>query len=142
MENNPEITDYEYDILVKELQQLEQAHQELITPDSPTQRVGGEPLSQFTTIDHRIPMLSIDNTYSGEELREFDQRIKRMADIDKQQDIEYVVELKIDGIAITLWYENGLFMRGATRGDGFKGDDVTANLKTIHQDSLVAGICR
>ncbi|MEK7804167.1 MAG: NAD-dependent DNA ligase LigA [Planctomycetota bacterium] len=136
VENNPEITDYEYDILVKELQQLEQAHPELITPDSPTQRVGGEPLSQFTTIDHKIPMLSIDNTYSGEELREFDQRIKRMADIDKQQDIEYVVELKIDGIAITLWYENGLFMRGATRGDGFKGDDVTANLKTIHQIPL------
>ncbi|MEK7776437.1 MAG: NAD-dependent DNA ligase LigA, partial [Planctomycetota bacterium] len=137
VENNPEITDYEYDILVKELQRLEQAHQELITPDSPTQRVGGEPLSQFTTIDHRIPMLSIDNTYSGEELREFDQRIKRMADIDKQQDIEYIVELKIDGIAITLWYENGLFTRGATRGDGFKGDDVTANLKTIHQIPLI-----
>ena len=136
VENNPAITDYEYDLLVKELQQLEQAHPELISPDSPTQRVGGEPLSQFATIDHKIPMLSIDNTYSGEELREFDQRIKRMADIDKQQDIEYVVELKIDGIAITLWYENGLFTRGATRGDGFKGDDVTANLKTIHQIPL------
>ena len=136
VENAPTITDYEYDLLVKELQQLEQAHPELITPDSPTQRVGGEPLSQFATINHKIPMLSIDNTYSGEELREFDQRIKRMAGIDKQQDIEYVVELKIDGIAITLWYENGLFMRGATRGDGFKGDDVTANLKTIHQIPL------
>ncbi len=136
VENTPEITDYEYDLLVKELQQLEQAHPELITPDSPTQRVGGEPLSQFATINHKIPMLSIDNTYSGEELRDFDQRIKRMAEIDKQQDIEYVVELKIDGIAITLWYENGLFMRGATRGDGFKGDDVTANLKTIHQIPL------
>ncbi len=136
VENNPAITDYEYDLLVKELQQLEQAHPELVTPGSPTQRVGGEPLSQFTTVDHRIPMLSIDNTYSGEELREFDQRIKRMADIDKQQDIEYVVELKIDGVAITLWYEHGLFTRGATRGDGFRGDDVTANLKTIHQIPL------
>jgi len=137
VENNPEITDYEYDFLVKELQQLEQAHPELIVPDSPTQRVGGEPLAQFSTVDHRIPMLSIDNTYSGEELREFDQRIKHRADIDKQQDIEYVVELKIDGIAITLWYEHGLFTRGATRGDGFRGDDVTANLKTIHQIPLI-----
>ncbi|MDE2026826.1 MAG: NAD-dependent DNA ligase LigA, partial [Patescibacteria group bacterium] len=135
-ENNPEITDYEYDQLVKELQQLERAHPELITPDSPTQRVGGEPLTQFSIVEHKIPMLSIDNTYSGEELREFDQRIKRMAGIDTHYAIEYVVELKIDGVAITLWYEHGLFVRGATRGDGFKGDDVTANLRTIRQIPL------
>ena len=81
-------------------------------------------------------MLSIDNTYSDEELKEFDHRIKRMAEIDAHKDIEYVVELKIDGVAIALWYENGLFVRGATRGDGFKGDDVTANLRTIHQIPL------
>lgn len=136
VENNPEITDYEYDQLVKELQQLEKAHPDLITSDSPTQRVGGEPLTQFPTVEHKIPMLSIDNTYSDAELKEFDQRIKRMAGIDARHDVEYVVELKIDGVAITLWYEHGLFVRGATRGDGFKGDDVTANLRTVRQIPL------
>mgnify|MGYP001614123092 FL=1 len=137
VENNPEITDYEYDQLLKELHHLEELHPEFVTPDSPTRRVGGEPLTQFPTIEHRIPMLSIDNTYSDNELKEFDQRIKRMADIETHRDIEYVVELKIDGVAITLWYENGLFVRGATRGDGFKGDDVSANLKTIRQIPLI-----
>ncbi|TVL99622.1 MAG: DNA ligase [Candidatus Brocadia sp. WS118] len=136
VENNPEITDYEYDQLIKELQQLEKAHPHLITADSPTQRVGGEPLTQFPAIEHKIPMLSIDNTYSDKELKEFDQRIKRMAGIDAHRDIEYVVELKIDGVAITLWYEKGLFAWGATRGDGFKGDDVTANLRTVRQIPL------
>lgn len=136
VENNPEITDYEYDQRIKELQQLEKAHPHLITSDSPTQRVGGEPLTQFPTISHKIPMLSIDNTYSDKELREFDQRIKRMAGIDVHQDIEYVVELKIDGVAVTLWYEKGLFAWGATRGDGFRGDDVTANLRTVRQIPL------
>jgi len=137
VENNPEITDYEYDLLLKELHHLEELHPEFVTPDSPTQRVSGEPLAQFSTIEHRIPMLSIDNTYSDEELREFDQRIKRMAEIETHQDIEYVVELKIDGVAITLCYENGLFVRGATRGDGFKGDDVSANLRTLRQIPLI-----
>lgn len=136
LENNPEITDFAYDQLVQELQNLEKTHPYLITADSPTQRVGGEPLVQFSTINHKIPMLSIDNTYSDKELREFDQRIKRMAGIDMHRDIEYVVELKIDGVAITLWYEKGLFVHGATRGDGFKGDDVTANLRTVRQIPL------
>ena len=136
VENNPEISDYEYDQLLRELQNLESAHPEFITPDSPTQRVADQPISQFPAVEHKKPMLSIDNTYSNEELKEFDQRIKRMAGIDANTDIEYVVELKIDGIAITLWYENGLFVRGATRGDGFRGDDVTANLKTIRQIPL------
>lgn len=140
VENNPEITDYDYDQLLKELQHLEKLHPDLITPDSPTQRVSGEPLTQFSTIEHRIPMLSIDNTYSDRELKEFDQRIKRMADIDAHRDIEYVVELKIDGVAITLCYENGLFVRGATRGDGFKGDDVSANLRTLRQIPLILEI--
>lgn len=135
-ENNPEITDYEYDQLIKELQQLEKAHPHLVTPDSPTRRVGGEPLAQFPAISHKIPMLSIDNTYSDQELKEFDQRVKRMAGIDVRRDVEYVAELKIDGIAITLWYENGLFAWGATRGDGFRGDDVTANLRTVRQIPL------
>jgi len=129
VENIPEISDYEYDQLMKELERLESTYPQLISPDSPTQRVSGEPVSEFTSIEHRIPMLSIDNTYSEEELREFDKRIRRiLKDVD---DIEYVVELKIDGIAITLWYENGVFIRGATRGNGFKGDDVTMNLRTV-----------
>ena len=129
VENMPEISDYEYDQLMKELESLESTYPQSISPDSPTQRVSGEPVSEFTSIEHSIPMLSIENTYSEEELREFDKRIRRMLkDVD---DIEYVVELKIDGIAITLWYENGVFMRGATRGNGFRGDDVTMNLRTV-----------
>ncbi|MDP6433109.1 MAG: NAD-dependent DNA ligase LigA, partial [Candidatus Scalindua sp.] len=129
VENMPEISDYEYDQLMKELESLESTYPQSISPDSPTQRVSGEPVSEFTSIEHSIPMLSIENTYSEEELKEFDKRIRRMLkDVD---DIEYVVELKIDGIAITLWYENGVFMRGATRGNGFRGDDVTTNLRTV-----------
>ena len=129
VENNPEITDYEYDQLMKELERLESDNPNLITADSPTQRVSGEPIAGFKTIEHRIPMLSIENTYSEEELREFDNRIKRM--LKYEGEIEYVVELKIDGVAITLWYEDGVFVRGATRGDGISGDDVTANLRTV-----------
>jgi len=129
VENMPEIPDYEYDQLMKELERLESDYPQSISPDSPTQRVSGEPVSEFTSIEHRIPMLSIENTYSEEELRDFDKRIRRiLKDVDE---IEYVVELKIDGIAITLWYENGIFMRGATRGNGFRGDDVTMNLRTV-----------
>ncbi len=127
--NMPEITDYEYDQLMKQLVKLENTYPELITPDSPTQRVSGEPISGFTTIEHSIPMLSIENTYSEEELKGFDKRIRRiLKDVDE---IEYIVELKIDGVAITLWYENGVFMRGATRGNGYRGDDVTTNLRTV-----------
>ena len=129
VENMPEIADYEYDQLMKELGKLESSYPQLITPDSPTQRVGGEPVSEFTPFEHRMPMLSIENTYSEEELRGFDKRIRRaLKDIDE---IEYVIEHKIDGVAITLWYEKGVFTRGATRGNGFRGDDVTTNLRTV-----------
>ncbi len=129
VENMPEISDYEYDQLMIELRSLESSNPQFITSDSPTQRVGGEPVSGFTPFEHRVPMLSIENTYSDEELVEFDKRIRRMLkDVD---DIEYVVEHKIDGIAITLWYENGVFTRGATRGNGFRGDNVTTNLRTV-----------
>ncbi len=146
VENMPEIADYEYDQLMKELGKLENSYPQFITPDSPTQRVGGEPVSEFTPFEHRIPMLSIENTYSEEELREFDKRIRRMLrdarqndlsvpeqadNVELVDDIEYVVEHKIDGVAITLWYENGVFTRGATRGNGFRGDDVTTNLRTV-----------
>ena len=145
VENMPEIADYEYDQLMIELRSLESSHPKLITPDSPTQRVGGEPVPEFTPFEHNVPMLSIDNTYSDEELREFDKRIKRVLkgasddqsiptpedNVEPVDDIEYVVEHKIDGVAITLLYENGVFTRGATRGNGYRGDDVTTNLRTV-----------
>ncbi len=139
VENMPEVTDYDYDQLMKELERLERAYPQLITSDSPTQRVSGEPIPSFTSIEHRIPMLSIENTYSEEELREFDKRIRRM--LKHEGIIEYVVELKIDGVAITLWYEKGVLMRGATRGDGFRGDDVTANLRTV-KDIPLKFLCK
>jgi DNA ligase (NAD+) len=126
-----EISDKEYDHLLKELQKLEDEHPELATPDSPTRRVGGKPIEGFTTVTHRVPMLSIDNTYNAGELREFDKRVRKA--LGKAEPVTYVVELKIDGVAISLTYEKGLFTVGATRGDGEQGDDVTHNLKTIHE---------
>ncbi|MEZ6174351.1 MAG: hypothetical protein R3B66_00620 [Candidatus Scalinduaceae bacterium] len=129
VESAPEITDYAYDLLMKELEKCEKSFPQLITPDSPTQRVSGELISGFASIEHRIPMLSIENTYSEEELRDFDSRIRRM--LKHEGDIEYVAELKIDGVAVSLWYINGIFTQGATRGDGLRGDDITANLRTI-----------
>lgn len=134
VEDSPEISDYEYDMLMKELQELERRYPELITPDSPTQRVGGEPAEEFATVEHRVAMLSLDNTYSREELLEFDNRIRRLL---PGQQIEYVVELKLDGLGVALLYQNGLFVRGATRGDGERGEDVTNNLKTIKSIPLV-----
>ena len=124
----PEISDREFDKLLDELQKLEAAHPELITPDSPTQRVGGQPIEGFKTVRHREPMLSIDNTYNAAELREFDKRVRKLLG---GEAVMYVVELKIDGVAISLTYEHGQFTVGATRGDGEQGDDVTHNLKTI-----------
>ncbi len=125
----PEISDYEYDRLYRRLEELERAHPELITPDSPTQRVSGEPTKVFNTVAHRTPMLSLANTYSEEELRDFDRRVRTL--LGEEVAYSYVTELKIDGIAISLIYEQGLFTRGVTRGDGIQGDDVTANLRTI-----------
>jgi DNA ligase (NAD+) len=129
VEARPEISDREFDKLLEELKQLEAAHPELLTPDSPTQRVGGQPIEGFTTVRHRVPMRSIDNTYNPTELREFDKRVRKTL---AGEAVTYVVELKIDGVAISLTYEYGLFTVGATRGDGVHGDDVTHNLKTIH----------
>ncbi len=128
VENKPEISDQEYDRLMKEIRKLEDAHPEFVTPDSPTQRVSGEVLEGFETVEHRVPMLSMDNTYSSKEITEFDKRVKKNLDSDK---LDYIVELKIDGVSVSLLYENGRFVRGATRGDGFKGDNITVNLKTI-----------
>jgi DNA ligase (NAD+) len=124
----PEIADRDFDKLLEELKEIETAHPELVTPDSPTQRVGGAPIEGFATVVHREPMLSIDNTYSSDELRDFDKRIRKVLG---KEPIVYVVELKIDGVAISLTYEQGLFTVGATRGDGENGDDVTHNLRTI-----------
>src|SRR5437588_3122725 len=126
----PEISDREFDKLLEELKQIEAEHPELATPDSPTRRVGGQPIEGFTTVVHRQPMLSIDNTYNAGELREFDRRVRKLLG---GEPVTYVVELKIDGVAISLTYENGLFTVGATRGDGERGDDVTHNLQTIHE---------
>ena len=128
VEAQPDISDQQYDRLLKRLQALEQQFPDLVTPDSPTQRVGGEPLKTFPVVRHRVPMLSMDNTYSHEELREFDGRVRKGLGI---QQVEYVVELKFDGVSVSLTYEHGRFVRGATRGDGWQGDDITANLKTI-----------
>ena len=129
VEAAPEITDLEFDALLKELEALEAEYPALRTPDSPTQRVGGEPIEGFETVDHLVPMLSIDNTYNEEELRAFDERVRR--GLEGAENVDYVVEPKLDGVAISLRYENGILTRAATRGDGARGDDVTANVRTI-----------
>jgi len=128
VENNPEISDYEYDQLMRELKELEEKYPSLRTPNSPTQRVGGEPVEGFPTVEHHILMLSLDNTYSEDEIREFEARLHREL---PDEEFEYVVELKIDGVSISLIYEDGEFIRGSTRGDGRRGDEVTVNLKTV-----------
>ena len=124
----PTITDQEYDRLYHELLDLEARYPELSTPDSPTQRVGGQPLKEFKPVQHLVPMTSLDNTYSQEDLREFVARVQRLL---PQEKLDWVVEPKIDGVAVNLRYEKGLLTIGATRGDGATGDDITANLKTI-----------
>jgi DNA ligase (NAD+) len=126
--NQPEISDRQYDKLFTELKELEQAHPELVTADSPTQRVSGQPLEGFTTVRHAVPMLSMDNTYNADELRAFDERVRRQLG---SGDYDYVVELKIDGLAISLRYEGGKLVTAATRGNGEVGDDVTTNVRTI-----------
>jgi DNA ligase (NAD+) len=131
--DNPEISDVEYDQLLVRLQQLETEHPELVTSDSPTQRVGGRPSEGFDEYVHRRPMLSLDNSYNIEDLRAFDERCQRLAD---GRAVEYVAELKIDGLSISLHYEDGLLVRGVTRGDGRRGEDVTQNARTIRSIPL------
>lgn len=130
-DNAPEITDFEYDALMRRLKELEAAHPELLTSDSPTQRVGDAPLPFFKTVEHPVPLLSMQDLFSFEELEDFDRRVR-----ESQPDAEYVVEYKIDGLSVSLLYENGVFIRGATRGDGLHGEDVTQNLKTIRSIPL------
>ena len=126
--DDPEIPDAEYDRLFRGLQELEEKYPELITPDSPTQRVGGKPLKGFAEVRHEIPMLSLGNVFSEEELVDFDRRVREGLGIDE---IEYSAEPKLDGLAISIRYENGLLVRAATRGDGATGEDVTQNVRTI-----------
>jgi DNA ligase (NAD+) len=131
VEAAPEISDKEFDRLLQELKKLEAAHPDLVTPDSPTQRVGGQPIPGLVSVRHRVPMLSIDNSFGPDDLREFDKRVRK--GLNKGEKVTYVVELKFDGVSISLTYENGVFTVGATRGDGEIGDDVTHNLKTIRE---------
>jgi len=132
VKGEPIISDYEYDQLYRRLLELEKEYPELITPDSPSQRVGGAPLEGFETVAHDPPMLSLDNAYDEGEVQAWETRLRKALG----RKIEYMAETKIDGVAISLEYEDGLLVRGSTRGDGYTGDDITANLKTIHDIPL------
>ena len=125
--DDPEVSDAEYDELMRELRALEEAHPEILTPDSPTQRVGGTPSELFRPVTHRAPMLSLDNAFSAEEVLAWGKRVERGVG----SDVAYVCELKIDGTAVALTYQDGVYVEGSTRGDGFTGEDVTANLRTV-----------
>lgn len=130
--NQPEIADVEFDGLMKELERLEAEHPDLVSDDSPTRRVGGRVASGFATVEHAEPMRSLDNAYSEDELRAFDDRVRRGLGVDASgEGVTYVAELKIDGVSVALRYDNGVLVRGATRGDGMRGEDVTPNIRTI-----------
>lgn len=126
--DSPVLSDREYDLLKRELEKLEKKFPQLVTPDSPTQRVGGKPLDTFKSVNHAAPMLSLDNAFSVNELRDFVRKIKSLSGI---SELEYVVEPKMDGLAVSLLYESGILVRGATRGDGYVGEDITHNVRTI-----------
>src|SRR3546814_581421 len=126
--DDPQVSDAEYDALFRELQQLESDFPELLTADSPTQRVGGAPLKMFAAVHHRLPMQSLNNAFDDDELRDFDRRVRDGLAVPI---VDYVAEPKLDGLAVSLQYENGVFVQGATRGDGQTGEDITANLRTI-----------
>src|SRR6478672_6693736 len=130
IQNAPEVSDEEFDRLLHELERLEADYPDLVTPDSPTQRVAGRPIEGFATVEHLVPMLSLDNAYNDEELRAFDERVRRGAGLGDQL-VAYVAEMKIDGLSLALTYEDGRLVRGATRGDGVRGEEVTANVRTI-----------
>ncbi len=134
VKNQPEISDREFDSLFDELLEMEANHPELVTADSPTQRVGGEPVEGFETVEHSHPMLSLQNTYSREEVEDFDKRVKKLLG---EVEFTYTAELKFDGVALSLVYEAGKLVRAVTRGDGYKGDDITTNAKTIRSIPLV-----
>jgi DNA ligase (NAD+) len=129
--DDPEIPDAEYDRLMRELRRLEADHPELMSTDSPTQRVGDAPISAFGTVAHELPMLSLGNAFSGDELREFHRRVLDRLELDDNADLAYAAEPKLDGAAVSLLYENGVLVQGATRGDGTTGEDITHNVRTI-----------
>src|SRR5438270_3724888 len=129
----PELSDADFDRLMQELKRLEAGHPELITPDSPTQRVGGKPREGFVKVEHSRPMLSLDNAYNEQELRDWDRRVRELAGTDK---IEYVCELKLDGMSMALTYRGGKLEKGVTRGDGSVGEDVTSNVRTMRSVPL------
>ena len=131
--DQPTIADEAYDALMRELKELESKHPELVTPQSPTQRVGAAPSNRFAPVAHSRPMLSLSNVFDEAELRAFDARVRKALGRD---DVGYMCELKIDGLAINLTYQDGTFVQGATRGDGTTGEDVTANLRTIRSIPL------
>src|SRR3954468_2608771 len=132
---DPLVSDTEYDQLYKQLEKLETEHPELVTKNSPTQRVGSTLNTAFPTVQHLVPMLSLDNSYNAEDLYDFDRKARELTKLDK---IEYCVEPKFDGASISLIYENDLFVRGATRGDGVEGEEVTINLRQIRSIPLLA----
>ena len=133
--DNPIISDSEYDKLFKELESLEKQNPDFIIPESPTQRIGAKPIESFGTVTHRVTMMSLANAMSSDELNAFDERIKKK--LNASENIEYVVEPKLDGLAVELIYENGIFVNGSTRGDGNTGEDITSNLKTINAIPLI-----
>src|ERR1700729_1620522 len=132
--DNPELTDADFDKLMNELKRIEAEHPELITPDSPTQRVGGKPREGFVKAKHSSPMLSLDNAYSEEELRDWERRVHELTG---RTDLEYMCELKLDGMSLALRYSDGRLERGITRGDGSIGEDVTGNVRTVRSVPLV-----
>ena len=130
--DDPEVPDAEYDRLMRQLQAIERKYPELITEDSPTQRVGDTPISAFGTVQHQVPMLSLDNAFEPDELREFHRRVTDRLELEEGADqLRYAAEPKLDGAAVSLLYENGQLVRGATRGDGTSGEDITHNVRTI-----------
>jgi len=126
--DTPEISDADYDLLFQQLKALEEQHPELITTDSPTQRVGAAPLASFAHVKHQVPLLSLDNAFSTEDIVNFDRRVRERLEVDQ---VEYHCEPKLDGLAVNLWYENGILTKAATRGDGYVGEDITQNIRTI-----------
>ncbi len=143
VEAAPEISDLEYDRLVGELRDLEAKHPELVTPDSPTQRIGDEPVDALTSVRHRVPMMSIDNTYGVDDLRAWGRRVEKLlAEAGDERPIRYVLELKIDGVAVSLTYEEGRLVLAATRGNGITGDDITHNARTIDSVPLVLDLAK
>jgi len=131
VQDSPTISDAEYDALFKQLEQLEAKHPELIKPDSPTHRVGAPPLDGFEQVTHKVPMLSLDNAFTFEELDDFDRRVSELIELDDGSDVVYLAEPKLDGLAISLRYESGILVQAATRGDGTTGENVTENIRTI-----------